>query len=252
MSRGDFWSRRKAAVAAERRAEAEAEEARRAEAEAQAAEEALAEKSDAEICAHFGLPDPDDLKPGDAVAGFMRREIPERLRRRALRKLWGSNPVLACLDGLNDYDDDYTNAATDAPGVKTAYQVGRGLRRHVAALEEAAAREADAASESPAETAQAHAGVDAVSEADAPQEKEESGSDHLAESTLIAEKYAGSDMSLQDEADAAAASATKVAVEPASPAETLDADEAEMRPAPRRMRFRFDAGGSSAAGSGTG
>jgi len=62
--------------------------------------------------------------------------VPERLRRRALRQLWRLNPVLANLDGLNDYDGDFTNAATDAPGVKTAYQVGKGLLRHVQALEE--------------------------------------------------------------------------------------------------------------------
>ena len=60
----------------------------------------------------------------------------QSLRRRAMRQLWRLNPVLANLDGLNDYDGDFTNAATDAPGVKTAYQVGKGLLRHVQALEE--------------------------------------------------------------------------------------------------------------------
>ena len=133
MSRGsDFWSRRKARVEAE-----EAEEARRAEAaEVEEKHKQLEEKTDAEILVEFGLPDPDNLAPGQDIAGFMNKAVPERLRRRALRQLWRLNPVLANLDGLNDYDGDFTNAATDAPGVKTAYQVGKGLLRHVQALEE--------------------------------------------------------------------------------------------------------------------
>ena len=133
MSRGsDFWSRRKARVEAE-----EAEEARRAEAvEVEAQQKQLEEKTDAEILEEFGLPDPDNLEPGQDIAGFMNKAVPERLRRRAMRQLWRLNPVLANLDGLNDYDGDFTNAATDAPGVKTAYQVGKGLLRHVQALEE--------------------------------------------------------------------------------------------------------------------
>ncbi|WP_416883205.1 DUF3306 domain-containing protein [Marivita sp.] len=133
MSRGsDFWSRRKARVEAE-----EAEEARRAEvAEVEAQQKQLEEKTDAEILEEFGLPDPEKLEPGQDIAGFMNKAVPERLRRRAMRQLWRLNPVLANLDGLNDYDGDFTNAATDAPGVKTAYQVGKGLLRHVQALEE--------------------------------------------------------------------------------------------------------------------
>jgi hypothetical protein len=37
----------------------------------------------------------------------MREGVPEALRNRALRKLWLSDPVLANLDGLNDYDEDF-------------------------------------------------------------------------------------------------------------------------------------------------
>ncbi len=132
MSRGsDFWSRRKARVEAE-----EAEEARKVEAaEVEAKQKQLEEKTDSEILEELGLPDPDSLEPGQDIAGFMNKAVPERLRRRAMRQLWRLNPVLANLDGLNDYDGDFTNAATDAPGVKTAYQVGKGLLRHVQALE---------------------------------------------------------------------------------------------------------------------
>ncbi|MDM7947783.1 MAG: DUF3306 domain-containing protein, partial [Oceanibaculum nanhaiense] len=49
------------------------------------------------------------------------------LQRKALRKLWASDPVLACLDGLNDYEEDFTDAATVIEGMKSSYQVGRGF-----------------------------------------------------------------------------------------------------------------------------
>lgn len=125
----DFWSRRKAKVAKE--AELEAEEV--------AQDLPQEDLSDAEILAKFDLPDPDSLKLGDDIKGFMSKAVPEHLRRRALRKLWRTNPVLACLDGLNDYDGDFTDAATVVPGMKTAYQVGKGMLAHL----EAVARQAE-------------------------------------------------------------------------------------------------------------
>lgn len=121
-----FWDRRRAAVRAEE------ETARRAaQAEADAAhQEALAEKTDAELLAEFDLPDPETLKAGDDFTAFMVKAVPEHLRRRALRKLWVSKPVLACLDDLVDYADDYTQASA-VTSFSTSYEVGKGLRRHI-------------------------------------------------------------------------------------------------------------------------
>ncbi len=119
----DFWSRRRSAVLAE--AEAEARSARaRAEAEERARLEA---KSDAELLAELELPDPDTLAPGDDVSRFMGAIVPERLRRRALRRLWRVNPVLANVDGLVDYGEDFTEAATVAEALHGAWQVGKGV-----------------------------------------------------------------------------------------------------------------------------
>ena len=75
------------------------------------------------------LPDIETLTDKSDFRPFMDPRIPEALRNRALRKLWRSNPVFANLDGLNDYDEDYTDAAMVVPGLKTAYQVGRGIVR---------------------------------------------------------------------------------------------------------------------------
>lgn len=80
-----------------------------------------------ELLQKYGLPDPENIELGTDITGFMRKEIPEFLRRKALRGLWKSNPVLAVLDGLNDYDEDYTLASTAGQTVKTLYKVGEGL-----------------------------------------------------------------------------------------------------------------------------
>lgn len=86
--------------------------------------EALSEQ---ELLEKYGLPDPANIELGTDITGFMRREIPEFLRRKALRGLWKSNPVLAVLDGLNDYDEDYTLASTAGQTVTSLYKVGEGL-----------------------------------------------------------------------------------------------------------------------------
>ncbi len=139
-AQADFWSRRKAAVADEVRAGEEAER------EARVAEErkALEERPDEEVLAELELPDPDTMKQGDDFSAFMSEAVPERLRRRALRQLWRSNPVLANLDSLVDYGEDYTDAALVVENLQTAYQVGKGMLKHIEALAEAAERAAEA------------------------------------------------------------------------------------------------------------
>jgi len=86
--------------------------------------EALSEQ---EVLEKYGLPDPDTIELGTDITGFMQKEIPDFLRRKALRVLWTSNPVLAVLDGLNDYDEDFTDTGTAVSGAKTLYKVGQGL-----------------------------------------------------------------------------------------------------------------------------
>lgn len=141
------WSRRRAAVAAE----AEAEDQAAQEATLVQEREALEEKNDAEILEELGLPDPDSLKMGDDFKGFMSKTVPERLRKRALRQLWRSNPVLACVDGLNDYDDDYLTESLGQGVIKTSYQVGKGMLAHLLEME----RQKEAASEIKADVQEA-------------------------------------------------------------------------------------------------
>ncbi|MBC7180943.1 MAG: DUF3306 domain-containing protein [Roseovarius sp.] len=201
MSQGaDFWSRRKARVEAEAREEARLEEQR-----ALAARDAeLEEKSDAEICAELGLPDPDVLKMGDDFRAFMDKAVPERLRRRALRRLWVSNPVLANLDGLIDYADDYTDAAMVVPNMKTAYQVGKGMLAHVQEM----ARQAEALAKGP-------------------------------EMPEVPEVEAVSDALVEDPEAAEVEMAPERAA-PVAESETMTAEDDAPLPPRRRMRFQFD------------
>ena len=125
------WSRRRAAVAAEAKAEELAAEQAMMEQE----QAALCEKTDEEILEALGLPDPDSLVQGDDFKVFLTKAVPAHLRKRALRTLWRSNPVLACVDGLNDYDDDYLTGSFGQDPIKTTYQVGKGMLAHLLEVE---------------------------------------------------------------------------------------------------------------------
>lgn len=125
------WSRRKAAVVAEAVAEERAAE----DAVISKQHEALAEKTEVEVLEELGLPDPDAMVQGDDFKAFLRKAVPEHLRKRALRTLWRSNPVLACVDGLNDYDDDYLTGSFGQGPISTTYQVGKGMLSHLREVE---------------------------------------------------------------------------------------------------------------------
>lgn len=145
----DFWTRRKAAVALENAQEAERAGQAAVDIEGETRDQALDDRSEAEVLRQLDLPDPDSLGPGDDFSAFMKSAVPISIRRRALRKLWLSNPVLANLDELVDYGEDFTDAATVVDNLQTAYQVGKGMLRHVVADDEA---EAEAETKSEAES----------------------------------------------------------------------------------------------------
>lgn len=195
----DFWARRKAAVRAEQEAETAAQDA---EALAQAQAE-LENRPDEEILAELELPDPDNLKPGDDIVGFMAREVPDRLRRRALRQLWRLNPALANLDGLVDYGEDYRAPGLTGGVVETAYQVGKGM---LARFEDEAV-----AAESPEEQ-------------DVPGERPGTRPE--------------SDAAPPPEPGGPASTTKVVSADPLPPSHSVDDPPAQPRP--RRMRFEFE------------
>lgn len=73
------------------------------------------------------LPDIDSLSSDSDFKPFLKKGVPKELRNQAMRKLWRVNPAFGHLDGLNDYDGDFTDAATVVKGLKTLYKVGRGF-----------------------------------------------------------------------------------------------------------------------------
>ncbi len=76
----------------------------------------------------FSKIDFDALDYNSDYTQFMGPDVPDDIRNKALRKLWVSNPILANIDGLDDYCEDYTDAAMVPDGpVKTAYRVGKGF-----------------------------------------------------------------------------------------------------------------------------
>ena len=73
------------------------------------------------------LPDIDSLTAESDFKPFLKDGVPKELKNQALRKLWRVNPAFGQLDGLNDYDGDFTDSATVVKGLKTLYKVGRGF-----------------------------------------------------------------------------------------------------------------------------
>jgi hypothetical protein len=108
------------------------------------------DRPDEEVLEELGLPDPDTLEPGDNFSAFMTKAVPARLRNRALRRLWISDPVLANLDELIDYGDDFTDAAAVLENIQTAYQIGKGYVDKVAELPGDEAGDAEEPLEEPA------------------------------------------------------------------------------------------------------
>ena len=73
------------------------------------------------------LPDIEDLDGASDYSAFMSDKVSDTVRNMALRKLWRTDSVFANLDGLIDYGEDFTDAATVMEGMKSVYTVGRGM-----------------------------------------------------------------------------------------------------------------------------
>jgi hypothetical protein len=72
------------------------------------------------------LPSIDELTPESDYTVFLKKGVPAALTKAALRKLWTSDPVLANLDGLNDYDEVYNAVQPALTLAQTGYRPGKG------------------------------------------------------------------------------------------------------------------------------
>ena len=83
--------------------------------------------TDKEILHELKLPDPGKVKKEEELNVFFKSSIPERLKRIAMRRLWRLNPIIRFADAeINDYADDFTDAATVIDDLQTSYVVGQG------------------------------------------------------------------------------------------------------------------------------
>ena len=90
------------------------------------------ELNDDQLLEEFNLPNPDKIKKEKGLDLFFKDGVPDRLRQIALRRVWKLNPIIRFADAeINDYHEDFTDAATVVEGMQTAYQVGRGYLRDV-------------------------------------------------------------------------------------------------------------------------
>jgi hypothetical protein len=117
------------------------------------------------------LPDPETLDAGSNFKAFMAENVPGDLRRQALRRLWRVNPIINSLDGLDDYyvTQNFTDAATVVPDLRTLYRVGKGMLDAAGRLEEMAG-EAGRPEQAPAPSRMAE---------DEPQAIETAGADEM-------------------------------------------------------------------------
>ena len=153
------------------------------------------EKTDEEWLEELGLPEPETLDKGDDFTRFMASAVPARLRNRALRRLWLTNPLLANLDEMVDYGEDFTDAATVVENLKTAYDVQRGWLPEEVDEPEEGAEPPDAASDD----------VETANDEDAEEPAEqEAVAEDPAEPVSVEEPVAAAADPLPDMADAPA------------------------------------------------
>ena len=119
--------------------------------------------------------------------------------------------MLANLDGLVDYGEDFTDSAPVIENLQTAYQVGKGMLKHVEALAEAEA----------AKQAEAEGVAEAAPKVEPEIEEAEPELEDTPEIALIAE--------VEETPQAADL-----------PEEALPEPEPEYALRPRRMTFTFD------------
>lgn len=228
------WSRRKREVEAAEAAEAadaQTPDVVDPEAVAREAEELEQNRLAAEAV------DIDSMKAGDDFGLFMKRGVPELLRRKALRKLWRSNPVFANLDGLNDYDEDFRNPAHNR--YTSLWQLGRGfLSTEEQSTQQATGRltrpEPETDSVSAEAEDQGEAGAVADSAADAPEDAAVAEDLASAPPTAVAE--AGSQTAGEDERLITEETGVPIAAAPSTVPEPEPVERIESPPQPQARR----------------
>ncbi|WP_051241387.1 DUF3306 domain-containing protein [Stappia stellulata] len=229
------WSQRKRAVQREREEGAEAQagtdpqrEEEAAEAKAETARIEEANQAAAEAV------DLETLEFESDYSVFLKDGVSKQLKNAALRKLWRSNPVLACVDGLNDYDQDFRTVEPLVGALKSSWQVGNGYGWMEERDKAETAAKAVADADAPA--LDAEAAVAPSDDANVGQAEGEAGPEPQAETLADA----GASQPLQGEAIPDANLAEESGRPLAGPVREGAADrQPDQPPRPARKRMRF-------------
>jgi hypothetical protein len=83
----------------------------------------------ASAAASFSAADIERLDFSSAYTPFLGADVPQEIASRALQKLWMSSDIIARPDDLDDYLEDFTEAAMalSPEAARSAYRVGRGV-----------------------------------------------------------------------------------------------------------------------------
>ena len=106
------------------------------------------------------LPDIESLTEDSDFTPFMQDGVPDKIRTMAMRRLWRMNPIFAHIDGLDDYDEDYTDAAMVVGSLKEAWE--QFQKRHEEDDGEAPAETAESVAEDDGEPAETDGEPDQV------------------------------------------------------------------------------------------
>ncbi len=140
------WSQRKAEARKDGKEREENDAAAPGETEPAPEGEMLAESD-------FDDVDFDALDNSSDYTRFAKANVPGAIQKLALRKLWDSDPVFEVLDGMNDYDEDFTGTGLAGKALKTAYKVGKGYLLDEDEPPEETAKSKDTPAQTPAATA---------------------------------------------------------------------------------------------------
>lgn len=121
------WSKRKRAIAAGEEVldvSPDIAEAAPSDVPAKISEERAAELEANKMAAE--AIDVDKLEYDSDFSAFFKDGVPSLLRQKAMRILWRSNPILANVDGLCDYDDNFADPSHILKKFESAYRIGKG------------------------------------------------------------------------------------------------------------------------------
>ena len=107
------------------------------------------EETRADWIARLENVDLEALNYKDDFTVFLRSWVPQTLRNRALKRLWRTSDVFEVLDGLNDYDEDYSIVPAAVGSIKSDWKVGRGFATEKVEEAEKAEKGAEAEADQP-------------------------------------------------------------------------------------------------------